>query len=84
MYDFFMDWMKTVINTDRYVAGYKNDYVKDMIMAHQDTTNTDIKSFKLINCWPKSITPIELSSTNENQFSIFTVTFSFKNFIFEK
>lgn len=80
MYDFFMAWMNTVINVEKYQSGYKSDYVRDMVLSHQDTMNRDIKKFKLINCWPKSITPIELSSTNENQFSIFTVTFSFKNF----
>jgi hypothetical protein len=80
VYDFFISWMEKVIDTEKYIAGYKKDYKANMTLIHEDTKNSPIKEFKIIDCWPKSITPIELSTTNENQFSIFTVTLSFKNF----
>ena len=80
VYDFFMGWMGKVIDTTKYEAGYAKDYKEDIILIHQDTMNAKISNFEIKNAWPKSITPIELSTTNENQFSIFTVTLSFKNF----
>lgn len=84
LYDFFIEWMGKVIDTSRYIAGYAEDYKVDMTLIHDDKMNSAIKKFKILNCWPKSITPIELSTTNENQFSIFTVTLSFKRFEFAK
>jgi len=81
VYNFFYDWMGSVIDIGNYQAGYKKDYTRQITLNHLNTLNEIVKTFTIINTWPKSITPIELSSTIENQFSVFTVNLSFKNFL---
>tara|TARA_B110000495_G_scaffold46470_1_gene38527 strand:- start:911 stop:1759 length:849 start_codon:yes stop_codon:yes gene_type:complete len=85
-YHFFQDWQKLMFDDRTGDLGWYNNYVGTMII-HQlsrlkkknggDDLSTN-SSFKLIECYPKTVSPLRLGYSLSNQVQKVDVTFAFR------
>jgi len=79
----FDDWLELIINTDTYVAKYKNEYTADVIIQQLNKVNIPVYAVKLINAFPTSIDAIVLDNSAENSVQKVSVTFAFDKYVKE-
>ena len=74
----FVDWQTAINAHDTNTTslsgapGYLN-YKNDWNIDHLDLNGTILKSFKLIGCWPKSVSDIDFNMTRRNFLNTFSV-----------
>lgn len=71
-------WMKKIINPYDYVLRYKKDYAGTIeISALDPKDGKETYGVRLNNCFPTSISDIEVGNDNENSIMTMTVTFAY-------
>lgn len=74
---FFEEWQDLIIDRKTYIAGYKDEYVSDVIIHQLDLNNFPIYSVTLKNAFPTAINSVSLDAEADNQYAKLPVTFSF-------
>lgn len=75
--EFFDDWSNLVIDPTTRLAGYYEDYAKDMKIIVQDTKDNNTYETELFEAYPKTISAITLDH-NSKDIAKLQVTFSYK------
>lgn len=78
---FFDDWLKTII-TDDYLLNYTSEYEQDITITALNQLDNAIYSIKLIQAYPVTVAPIDLSSSSQNEYTKLDVTFAFNRLEF--
>ena len=76
---FFETWQETAFNSTTWDVGYYDDYKGTIEIYLLDKQNKKRYGLKLMEAFPKTIGPIPLSQSANNQIIKNTVTFSFKH-----
>lgn len=79
--DFFVKrvfdvWQAGIVRPKNYKARYYNDYVKDIVVAHEDKNDKEQYSIKIINAYPITVGAIEKSNESTDSALRLTVTFA--------
>ena len=75
---FFETWQETAFNSTTWDVGYYDDYKGTIEIYLLDKQNKKRYGLKLMEAFPKTIGPIPLSQSANNQIIKNTVTFSFR------
>ena len=81
MKDMMETWMSSIIDTERYQAGYKVNYQTDIVIQQLNDFDKNIYGIRLKNAYPINIAAIELNNTSENTIQRVTVTFAYDRYI---
>jgi len=77
----FEIWQAGIIDQTTYKARYREDYVEDMLLVHQDKQDKARYSIKLIECYPITVGSIEKSHEVTDTTLRLTVTFACKDIL---
>lgn len=79
---FFDEWIAAVITTtnDTYKLNYRSDYARDVIINQLNENDEKIYSHKLLDAYPTTIQNIDLSNTNDDDISRFSVTLTYDKY----
>ena len=77
----FDNWTGLVFDSDNYRAGYKNDFVTDVIIQQINHKNIPIYGVKLENAFPTTLTAVTLDNNAENTIQKFSVTLSYDKYV---
>ena len=75
---FFEDWQELAFNKQTWNVGYYNDYVSTVEIYLMDRQDQRRYGIKLIEAFPKTIGPTELSQASNNEIIKIPVSFSFR------
>ena len=75
---FFEDWQELAFNKQTWNVGYYNDYVSTVEIYLMDRQDQRRYGIKLIEAFPKTIGPTELSHASNNEIIKIPVSFSFR------
>jgi len=82
-WDFIYDWQKTIVigidNLTEFNVGFKEEYVRDILIEHLNSQNEVMKRFRLMNAYPTQLDSIELSNGSENEVIRVNATFAYDN-----
>ena len=70
------NWISSVIDTDGYQLGYKNDYSTDVVIQQLDQEDIPVFGVKLEKAYPIDVSAIALSAQDE-EFVRLTVVFAY-------
>ena len=73
----FDSWVNSIIDFEKGVVNYRDDYVSDVIIQQLDKNNIPIYTCTLQNAFPTTISSIELSNASENAIAKVNVTMSY-------
>ena len=76
------NWISSIIDTDGYQLGYKNDYSTDVIIQQLDQDDKPVFGVKLEKAYPIDISAIALSAQDE-EFVRLTVVFAYDKYVVE-
>jgi hypothetical protein len=76
------NWISSVIDTEGYQLGYKNDYSTDVIIQQLDQDDKPVFGVKLEKAYPIDISAIALSAQDE-EFVRLTVVFAYDKYVVE-
>jgi hypothetical protein len=76
------NWISSVIDTDGYQLGYKNDYSTDVIIQQLDQDDIPVFGVKLEKAYPIDVSAIALSAQDE-EFVRLTVVFAYDKYVVE-
>ena len=79
----FDGWMSSVLDTEEYVLGYKNDYSCDVIIQQLNIDNIPVYGVKLEKAYPISMSQVELSNETENEVAKLQVQFAYDKYVVE-
>ena len=77
----FDAWSTGIFDVEKYRAGYKNDFVTDIVIQQLDQNNVPVYSVRLEGAFPTTISAINLDNNSENTIQKMTVTMSYENYI---
>jgi hypothetical protein len=75
---FFENWQYTAFNKETWNVGYYNDYTGRVEIYILDKQNKRRYGLKLMECFPKSIGPTELSYASNNEILRLTIEMNFR------
>ena len=75
---FFENWQELAFNKQTWNVGYYNDYVSTVEIYLMDRQDQRRYGIKLIEAFPKTIGPTELSHASNNEIIKIPVSFSFR------
>ena len=75
---FFEEWQELAFNKQTWNVGYYNDYVSTVEIYLMDRQDQRRYGIKLIEAFPKTIGPTELSHASNNEIIKIPVSFSFR------
>lgn len=81
MKDMFEGWMSSIVDTENYQLGYKQNYQTDIVIQQLNDFDKNIYGIRLKNAYPINIAAIELNNTSENTIQKVTVTFAYDRYI---
>lgn len=81
MKDMFENWMSSIVDTERYQLGYKQNYQTDVVIQQLNTFDRNVYGIRLKNAYPINIAAIELNNESENTLQKVTVTFAYDRYI---
>lgn len=81
MKNIFDKWMKHVVDDEKGVVYYKNQYVSDMTITVLDLRSKFIYKCTLQNAYPITMNAVELSNANENGLIRLSVTLTYDNYV---
>lgn len=73
----FDSWANSIIDFEKGVVNYRDDYVSDVIIQQLDKNNIPIYTCTLQNAFPTTISSIELSNSSENAIAKVNITMSY-------
>jgi hypothetical protein len=76
------NWISSVIDTDGYQLGYKNDYSTDVVIQQLDQEDIPVFGVKLEKAYPIDVSAIALSAQDE-EFVRLTVVFAYDKYVVE-
>ena len=76
------NWISSVIDTDGYQLGYKNDYSTDVVIQQLDQDDIPVFGVKLEKAYPIDVSAIALSAQDE-EFVRLTVVFAYDKYVVE-
>ena len=79
----FETWMSSIVDTEGYQLGYKNDYSTDIVIQQLNQQNIPIYSVRLEGAFPVTVNAVSLDSNAENTIQKMSVTLSYENFVTE-
>lgn len=77
----FDAWSTGIFDVEKYRAGYKKDFVTDIVIQRLDQNNVPVYSVRLEGAFPTTISAINLDNNSENTIQKMTVTMSYENYI---
>ncbi len=77
----FDTWTSGIFDMEKYRAGYKKDFVTDIVIQQLNQDNVPVYSVKLENAFPTTVSAINLDNNSENTVQKLTVTMSYENFV---
>ena len=77
----FDAWSTGIFDVEKYRAGYKKDFVTDIVIQQLDQNNVPVYSVRLEGAFPTTISAINLDNNSENTIQKMTVTMSYENYI---
>ena len=77
----FDAWATGIFDVEKYRAGYKKDFVTDVIIQQLNQQNIPIYSVRLEGAFPVTISAINLDNNSENTVQKMTVTLSYENYV---
>jgi len=77
----FDAWATGIFDVEKYRAGYKKDFVTDVIIQQLNQQNIPIYSVRLEGAFPTTISAINLDNNSENTIQKMTVTLSYENYV---
>lgn len=80
-YYYFQQWANDIINRSTNLLNYYDEYTTSIIVSQLDENDTVIASVELEKCWPSSISPVQMSFSNINQYAELEVTFKYKRWV---
>jgi hypothetical protein len=78
----FDGWSRSVIDSETYTLGYKDDYTSDIIIQQLNMDNKVTYGAKLINAYPVAVGSIDYESGSE-EVAEFTVSFAYDKYELE-
>ena len=78
----FDGWSRSVIDSETYTLGYKDDYTSDIIIQQLNMDNKVTYGAKLINAYPVTVGSIDYESGSE-EVAEFTVSFAYDKYELE-
>lgn len=77
----FEQWSNIINNLRTNVSSQLySQYATDWTVTQLDRTGADIRTYKLIKCWPSQVSPINLSFDATDQVEEFDVTLEYQEF----
>lgn len=77
----FDTWSTGIFDVENYRAGYKKDFVTDIVIQQLDHNNIPIYSVRLEGAFPTTVSAINLDNNSENTIQKMTVTMSYENYV---
>ena len=77
----FDAWATGIFDVEKYRAGYKKDFVTDIVIQQLNQQNIPIYSVRLEGAFPVTIGTINLDNNSENTIQKMTVTLSYENYV---
>ena len=77
----FDAWSTGIFDVEKYRAGYKKDFVTDIVIQQLDQNNIPVYSVRLEGAFPTTISAVNLDNNSENTIQKMTVTMSYENYI---
>lgn len=77
----FDTWSTGIFDVENYRAGYKKDFVTDIVIQQLDHNNVPIYSVRLEGAFPTTVSAINLDNNSENTIQKMTVTMSYENYV---
>ena len=77
----FDAWSTGIFDVEKYRAGYKKDFVTDIVIQQLNQQNIPIYSVRLEGAFPVTIGAINLDNNSENTIQKMTVTLSYENYV---
>jgi hypothetical protein len=77
----FDTWSTGIFDVENYRAGYKKDFVTDIVIQQLDHNNVPIYSVRLEGAFPTTVSAINLDNNSENTVQKMTVTMSYENYV---
>ena len=77
----FDAWSTGIFDVEKYRAGYKKDFVTDIVIQQLDQNNVPVYSVRLEGAFPTTISAVNLDNNSENTIQKMTVTMSYENYI---
>jgi hypothetical protein len=78
---FFDAWVSKIIDPYQFFVYYREEYAVDMRIFQLDDQNNVTYAVKIIDCFPRSVTLMELNSGNQNQVHKVNVNFAYRRWI---
>ena len=78
----FETWMSSIVDTDGYQLGYKNDYSTDIVIQQLNQQDVPVFGVKLEKAYPIDVSAIALSTMDED-FTRVTVVFAYDKYVVE-
>jgi hypothetical protein len=75
------DWLSSIVNLEKYQAGYKKDFTCDVVIQQLSMKNKPIYGVKLINAFPTSVNGIDLDQATESGPMELNVTLSYDRLV---
>ena len=77
----FDTWSTGIFDVENYRAGYKKDFVTDIVIQQLDHNNIPVYAVRLEGAFPTTISAINLDNNSENTVQKMTVTMSYENYV---
>lgn len=77
---YFADWLKCIVDPDRYRMGYKKDYATDIQIIQLNQKNFPIFGCTLENAYPMDISAIDLDASADSGIQDMTVNFAYDKY----
>ena len=77
----FDAWSTGIFDVEKYRAGYKKDFVTDIVIQQLDQNNIPVYSVRLEGAFPTTISAVNLDNNSENTIQKMTVTMSYENYV---
>ena len=81
MKDMMEGWMSSIVDTERYLVGYKSNYQTDVIIQQLNKKDRNVYGIKLINAYPIAMASIALDNQSENVVQKLEVTFAYDRYV---
>lgn len=78
----FETWMSSIVDTEGYQLGYKNDYSTDIVIQQLNQQDIPVFGVKLEKAYPIDVSAIALSAQDE-EFTRLTVVFAYDKYVVE-
>lgn len=75
---FFDAWVSKIVDPIQYFVYYRDEYAVDMNIYQLDDQNNVTYGVKIFDCFPRSVTLMELNSGNQNQVHKVNVNFAYR------